>query len=76
MVSGCFGFVRDFAPTFGPRWSLKAGFVRRVSRIFQVHPASTGPACRAILQVAKEGDHADKHHAQRSSGGQGCRARG
>lgn len=56
MVSGCVGFVGLFAPTFGPRRSLKAGFVRKVSRIFQVRPASTGAARRAILRVSKKGN--------------------
>lgn len=41
MVSGCVGFVGLFAPTFGPWWSLQAGFVCNVSRIFQVGAAST-----------------------------------
>jgi hypothetical protein len=54
MVSGCVGFVRVSARTFGPRWSLKVGFVRKVSRIFQVPRASTGPARRAILQMSKK----------------------
>jgi hypothetical protein len=54
MVSGCVGFVRVSARTFGPRWSLKAGFVRKVSRIFQVDPASTGRAGHAILELSKE----------------------
>ena len=36
MVSGCVGFVGVFALTVGPSRSLKARFVRKVSRIFQV----------------------------------------
>jgi len=35
MVSGCVGFLRDFAPTLGPPPFAMAGFVRKVSRIFQ-----------------------------------------
>src|SRR5512134_1921891 len=54
MVSGCVGFVRVSARIFGPRWSLEAGFVRKVSRIFQVDPSSTGRAGHAILELAKE----------------------
>jgi hypothetical protein len=56
MVSGCVGFLRDFALTLGPSRSQTALFVRKVSRIFQVHPASTGAAGRAILQVSKKGN--------------------
>jgi len=56
MVSGCIGFVGVFAPTFGLPRSLTVRFVRKVSRIFQVHPASTGAAGRAILQVPKKGN--------------------
>jgi hypothetical protein len=54
MVSGCVGFVRDFALTFGASLVGTAGFVRKVSRIFQVPRASTGPARRAILQMSKK----------------------
>ena len=56
MVSGCGGFVRVFALTFGSFLVRTAPFVRKVSRIFQVHPASTGAAGRAILQVSKKGN--------------------
>ena len=56
MVSGCIGFVGVFALTFGPSLVGMVAFVRKVSRIFQVHPASTGAAGRAILQVSKKGN--------------------
>ena len=56
MVSGCVGFVGDFARTFGSSLVGTAVFVGKVSRIFQVHPASTGAAGRAILQVSKKGN--------------------
>ena len=36
MVSGCVGFVRVFALTFGLCPPHTARFVRKVSRIFQV----------------------------------------
>jgi hypothetical protein len=50
------GFVGVFARTFGSFSVRTAAFVRKVSRIFQVHPASTGAAGRAILQVPKKGN--------------------
>ena len=56
MVSGCVGFIGVFARTFGSFPVRTAAFVRKVSRIFQVHPASTGTAGRAILQVPKKGN--------------------
>jgi hypothetical protein len=55
MVSGCVGFLRTFALTFGPSLPETVPFVRKVSRIFQGPPASTAPARRAILQVSKKG---------------------
>lgn len=36
MVSGCVGFLQDFALTFGLPWSFTADFVRKVSSFFQV----------------------------------------
>jgi hypothetical protein len=36
MVSGCVGFLRDFALAFGSSPVGTASFVRKVSRIFQV----------------------------------------
>ena len=55
MVSGCVGFVGVFALTFGSWRSLWAGFVRKVSRFFQVHPASTGrPAVRSYRCPTKK----------------------
>jgi hypothetical protein len=54
MVSGCVGFLRKFALTLGPSLPETVPFVRKVSRIFQVPPAPTGPARRAILQVSKK----------------------
>jgi hypothetical protein len=36
MVSGCVGFVRVFARTFGSFLVRTAAYVRKVSRIFQV----------------------------------------
>ena len=56
MVSGCVGFVGVFGLTLGLFLVRTAAFVRKVSRIFQVHPASTGAAGRAILQVPKKGN--------------------
>ena len=56
MVSGCVGFVGVFALTFGPSLVGMVAFVRKVSTIFQVRPASTGAAGRAILQVSKKGN--------------------
>lgn len=49
MVSGCVGFLGVFALTFRPWRSLWAGFVCKVSRIFQVGAAShrhRGPLVR------------------------------
>ena len=41
MVSGCIGFLRDFALTFRPSLVETAAFVRKVSRIFQAGAVST-----------------------------------
>jgi hypothetical protein len=54
MVSGCVGFLGVFALTFGPCPVWTARFVRKVSRIFQVDPASTDRGARAILRLSKE----------------------
>ena len=35
MVSGCVGFLRAFALTFGASPFAMAGFVRKVSSVFQ-----------------------------------------
>ena len=42
MVSGCVGFVGDFALTFGSSWSSTARFVRKVSSFFQVYSTLLG----------------------------------
>ncbi len=46
MVSGCIGSVQIFALTFGRCPSLTAGFVRKVSRIFQVFGTTRACCCR------------------------------
>jgi hypothetical protein len=47
MVSGCVGFLRDFALTFGPSPTRTVRFVRKVSRIFQVVDP-TRACCREV----------------------------
>jgi hypothetical protein len=47
-VSGCVGFPREFAPTVGPWWPVRARFVRKVSRIFQVDSWPCGAAASPV----------------------------
>ena len=50
MASGCVGFLRDFALTFGSSWSSTARFVRKVSRIFQLVNGAGGGAASPVAK--------------------------
>ena len=51
MVSGCVGFLREFARTFGPCPVETVSFVRKVSSFFQVVVASDYAASRRLERM-------------------------
>jgi hypothetical protein len=53
MVSGCVGFRRDFALTFGSSWLLTTSFVRKVSSFFQVVSLPSGGAVWLAVRLSR-----------------------